>query len=147
MTTYTDDVCAWANEQADYLRFARFDKLDLDNIAEEIEDVGKSYASELESRMAVLLAHLIKWQYQPERQGSSWQRTIKEQRKRVLLRLAKTPSLKPELNNPDWMDGVWSDAVIRAIRETGRADFPEVCPWSMAEVLTEGWVPVGYPQK
>ena len=62
---YKQDIVAWANEQAAYIRAGRFDMLDLENIAEEIEDVGKSEQRELESRMAVLIAHLLKWQYQP----------------------------------------------------------------------------------
>lgn len=144
MTTYKNDVVAWANEQADYLRAGRFELLDIENIAEEIEDVGKSAASELESRMSVLLAHLLKWQYQPDRRGNSWLRTIKEQRKRVLKRLKTTPSLKPELINPEWLDGVWADAVIRAIRETGISDFSDSCPWSMDDVLSVDWLPENF---
>lgn len=83
MTTisYDADVVAWANEQARLIRAGRLDQLDLEHIAEEIEDVGKSEQRELASRMAVLIAHLIKWQYQPERPSNSWRRTIKEQRK------------------------------------------------------------------
>ena len=69
---YEKDIVAWANEQASFIRAGRFDLLDLENIAEEIEDVGKSEQRELESRMAVLLAHLLKWEFQPERRGVSW---------------------------------------------------------------------------
>jgi len=78
-TSYKADIIAWANEQAAFIRAGRFDLLDLEHIAEEIEDVGKSEQRELASRMAVLLAHLLKWQYQPARRGSSWDKTIKFQ--------------------------------------------------------------------
>ena len=61
--------------------------------------MGKSEQRELENRMAVLLANLLKWQHQPERQGNSWLRTIKVQRKGIASRLRKTPSLKPDLQN------------------------------------------------
>ena len=64
---YEKDIVAWANEQAGFIRARRFDLLDLENIAEEIEDVGKSEQRELESRMAVLFAHLLKWKFQSER--------------------------------------------------------------------------------
>ena len=84
---YKQDIVAWANEQAAYIRAGRFDMLDLENIAEEIEDVGKSEQRELESRMAVLIAHLLKWQYQPTHRGVSWELTIKDQRRMVLRRL------------------------------------------------------------
>lgn len=143
MTTtisYDADIVAWANEQARLIRAGRFDLLDLEHIAEEIEDVGKSEQRELANRMAVLLAHLLKWKYQPERQGNSWARTIKEQRKGVLRRLNETPSLKAKLADTDWLDGVWSDAVSQAVSETG-LDFPEVCPWTTQEVLAQDWLP------
>ncbi len=140
-TSYETDVVAWASEQARLIRAGRFDLLDLEHIAEEIEDVGKSEQRELANRMAVLLAHLLKWQHQPDRQGNSWARTIKEQRKGVLSRLDETPSLKSKLTETKWWDGVWADAVAQATDETGIDTLPEVCPWSEAEVLGEGWLP------
>ena len=91
-TRYETDVMAWANEQARLIRAGRFDLLDLEHIAEEIKDVGKSEQRELANRMAVLLAHLLKWQYQPDRRGSSRVRTIKEQRKRVCSGSKKPPA-------------------------------------------------------
>jgi hypothetical protein len=83
------------------LRAHRFDALDIEHIAEEIEDVGKSEQREHANRMAVLLAHLLKWQRQPEARGSSWEATIRHQRERVARRLERTPSLKSRLNDPD----------------------------------------------
>jgi hypothetical protein len=72
MTTvnYEADIVAWANEQAWLVRNKKFELLDIEHIAEEIEGVGKSEQRELASRMAVLLCHLLKWQYQPARQGA-----------------------------------------------------------------------------
>ena len=142
-TSYESDVVAWANEQAALLRAGRFDQLDLANIAEEIEDVGKSEKRELASRIAVLLAHLLKWQYQPELRSSSWQRTLKTQRKVVAIHLGQVPSLKPKLNDSEWLEIVWGDAVTLASKETGLdADiFPEVCPWSLETALQADWVP------
>ena len=69
-TDYETDVVAWASEQARLIRAGRFDLVDREHIAEEIEDVGKSEQRELATRMAVLLAHLLKWQHQPERRGA-----------------------------------------------------------------------------
>ncbi|MBP2169444.1 hypothetical protein J2125_002636 [Erwinia toletana] len=140
-TRYETDVVAWANEQAALLRAGKLSQIDIENIAEEIEDVGKSEKRELESRMAVLLAHLLKWQFQPERRGSSWQRTIKEQRKSVQSRLRKTPSLKGCLTDPEWLEGVWSDAVASAAEETGLDSFPESCVWSAEMILSEVFYP------
>jgi len=140
-TTYENDIVAWAKEQAYLLRSGKLSAIDIEHIAEEIEDVGKSEQRELASRMAVLLSHLLKWQYQPERQSSSWQRTIKEQRKAVLRRLKNTPSLKASIYDTEWLDDVWGDAVSIAIHETGMDCFPEACPWTIANMLSEDWLP------
>jgi len=140
-TTYEADVVAWANEQAQLIRSGKFDQLDLEHLAEEIEDVGKSEKRELASRMSVLLAHLLKWQYQSGFRGTSWKTTIRTQRKQIGRALKETPSLKPLLNDAEWLDGTWADAVDSASKETGLDNFPETCPWSMADVLADGWLP------
>ena len=140
-TAYKTDIIAWANEQAAFIRAGRFDLLDLENIAEEIEDVGKSEQRELESRVAVLLAHLLKWQYQPEWRGVSWTVTIRTQRERCNLQIKKTPSLKVSLADEDWLLDVWADAVDQAAKQTNLDVFPNRCPWLMTDVLTEGWLP------
>ena len=106
-------LVAWANEQARLVRNKQFDLLDLEHIAEEIEDVGKSEQRELASRMAVLLCHLLKWKYQPDRQRSSWQATIKTQRDRIRHRLKKTPSLKTCLDDSEWWADAWVDEMGR----------------------------------
>jgi hypothetical protein len=138
---YDRDIIAWANEQARLLRLGRLDMLDIEHIAEEIEDVGKSEQRELASRMAVLIAHLIKWSYQPERRGSSWQQTIRVQRRAISLRIKRTPSLKPMLHDAEWQEEIWSDAVVAAIEETGLEELPQTCPWTMEQVLDTNWLP------
>lgn len=139
--TYENDVVAWAKEQAYLLRSGKLSAIDIEHIAEEIEDVGKSEQRELANRMALLLSHLLKWQYQPERQGSSWQRTIKEQRKAIARRLKNTPSLKASINDSEWFEDVWGDCISLAIVETGMDCFPETCPWLMENILSEDWLP------
>src|SRR5471032_3643024 len=93
-TTYEEDVVAWASEQAALLRAGKLSSIDIEHIAEEIEDVGKSEQRELASRMAVLLAHLLKWQFQPSRRSKSWKFTIRTQRKEVAYVLDEAPSLR-----------------------------------------------------
>lgn len=141
--SYEQDIIAWANEQARLIRAGRFDLLDLEHIAEEIEDVGKSEQRELESRMAVLLAHLLKWQFQPERRGSSWQITIRGQRNMVSKRIAKTPSLKYTLQDSDWWSDAWFDGVTQASKETGLEFdvFPEDCIWTPEQILDQAFLP------
>ena len=92
--TYKSDIVAWANEQAQLLRNKQFNLLDIEHLAEEIADVGKSEQRELANRMAVLLCHLINWQYQAVSLGTSWHTPIKTQRERIKRRLKQTPSLK-----------------------------------------------------
>ena len=140
-TAYETDVVAWANEQAALLRSGQLSAIDIEHIAEEILDVGKSEQRELENRMAVLLAHLLKWQVQPERQGKSWKNTIKHQRHAIHRLLKKTPSLKSDLEDANWWAGVWTDTLVIAERETGLDDFPETCPWSIENILSNDWLP------
>lgn len=140
-TRYEKDVLAWSREQAELLRAGRWSDLDIEHIADEIDDVGKSEQRELANRMAVLLAHLLKWRFQSDRQGASWKRTIDEQRRAIARRLRKTPSLKASLEDADWLDDAWGDAVVKAIAETGRDDLPEHCLWSVPAILDESFYP------
>jgi hypothetical protein len=142
-TPYEKDVVAWAEEQAALLRAGKFASIDIEHIAEEIEDVGKSEQREFASRMSVLLAHLLKWQRQKERRGASWSTTIRVQRAAIGRRLKRTPSLKPMLDDEDWISDMWGDARQQAAKEmqTGLDDLPEDCPWSMTEALAEEFYP------
>jgi hypothetical protein len=139
--SYEHDVIAWANEQARLLRAGQFDRLDIEHLAEEIEDVGKSEQRELASRMAVLLAHLLKWQFQPERRTRIWEATIRVQRDGIAHRVERTPSLKHSLHDPDWLRDAWTDALAKAIDETGLSEFPHDCPWPVGDILDPGWMP------
>jgi hypothetical protein len=142
-TSYEQDVVAWANEQAALLRSGNLSAIDIEHIAQEIEDVGKSEQRELANRMAVLLLHLFKWQYQPEGRGASWQVTIKSQRDSIERRIRNTPSLKASLGNPEWWADAWGDAVSAASKKTGLdyAQLPLDCPWTAEEVLDHSFFP------
>ena len=94
---YEQDFYAWANEQAALLRSGRVSDADLEHIAEEIESMGRSEKRELINRLKVLLAHLLKWQFQPTLRGTSWRLTIEDQRQEVAEHLADNPSLKAML--------------------------------------------------
>jgi len=139
--SYDQDVVAWSVEQARLLRAGLFHLADVEHIADEIEDVGKSEGRELASRMAVLLAHRLKWEFQPTHRSDSRENTIREQQKKVLRRLTRTPSLRPELEKSDWIEDVWGDALTAAASETGMdiASFPDVCPWPLAKVILDNW--------
>ena len=137
-TIYDKDVLLWSREQARLLRDGQFSRLDIEHLADEIEDVGKSEQRELANRMAVLLAHLLKWRLQADRRSRSWQATITYQRKRFALALKKTPSLKAILVDPDWREEMWLDALAQTSKETGldEGSFDETWLWSQEQVLS-----------
>ena len=93
--------------------------------------------------MCVLLMHQMEWQFQPQKRSVSWTLTIKEQRRLSKRRIERTPSLAPMLLDPEWIDDIWVDAKSLTEKETGidQGILPEMCPWAMADVLTEGWLP------
>jgi hypothetical protein len=141
--SYDKDVILWSQEQARLLRARQFAELDIEHLADEIEDVGKSEKRELASRMAVLLAHLLKWRSQPNNRTNGWRATISDQRKRIALAIKETPSLKAVLRGPDWQEDVWLDARSQAWKEMGSADddLPESCPWTMDQAADQDFWP------
>ena len=136
-TSYERDFYAWANEQAALLRAGQLDAADIEHIALEIESMGKTEKRELANRLAVLLLHLLKWQYQPKRRGASWQATIRVQRRDLTIHLADNPSLKARL--PEAIDQAYGNAVIEAAAETNCPEetFPQACPWSFEQIMDE----------
>ncbi len=141
--SYDADVLLWSEQQVRALRERRFADLDIEHLADEIEDVGKAEKRELASRMAVLLAHLLKWRFQPHKRSKSWRTTIGLQRRRVSLALKATPSLKVLMRDEDWREAVWLDAVALAAKETGRPedDFPDASPWPFEKACESDFWP------
>jgi Domain of unknown function DUF29 len=138
---YEQDFYAWANEQAALLRSGRVSDADLEHIAEEIESMGRSEKRELISRLKLLLAHLLKWQFQPTLRGNSWRLTIEEQRRDVAEHLADNPSLKSKL--PEAIVSAYGSAILVAARETGlgREVFPVECPWPYDQAISDDFWP------
>lgn len=140
-TPYERDVVAWAMEQAALLRAGKLSAIDIEHIADEIEDVAKSEKRELARRVSELLAHLLRWQHQPGRRCSSWILSIKVQRKSIASVLHEAPSLTTSLTDARWVEGTWHDAVAKAIDETELDAFPGDCPWSIDQVLSAAFFP------
>ena len=136
---YQADFYAWTQQQAKLLRNKKIEQIDWCNLAEEIEDMGRSEKRQLESRLEILIMHLLKWQFQPNLRSRSWQLTIKEQRLRVKKLLAENPSLKSKLAVSQ--EKIYPLAVISAEKETGLSSFPEVCPYDLAEILAPEFLP------
>jgi len=138
---YEQDFYAWANEQAALLREGKLSAADIEHIAEEIESMGRTEKRELVNRLAVLLLHLLKWQYQPAMRGNSWRLSIEEQRYRLADHLADNPSLKAKLSES--VSNAYRLALVEAERETGlsRSTFPVSCPWSFEQMMEDDFWP------
>jgi hypothetical protein len=138
MTTkllYESDFYHWTVDQVRSLRLGKLDRLDLENLAEEIESLGNQQRSELENRLAILLGHLLKWDLQPNLRGKSWRSTIREQRRQIQKLIAKNPSLKSYLEEA--MSEGYESALDLVVRETplDYRDLPQVCPYAIAQVF------------
>jgi hypothetical protein len=138
---YEEDLYAWSQEQAALLRARRTAGLDWDNLAEEILAMGGSDLRKLESRLCVILLHLLKWQAQPALRGASWRKILRTQRREIRKLLKQSPSLRRGV--PELMLEAYSDAVNDAVDETGLpADrFPVDCPYLPDDVLAESYLP------
>ena len=142
---YEQDFAQWAFDQAELMRSGRFSSLDLGNLIEEIECMGRSEYRALSSRMTVLVGHLLKWRFQPAYRGNSWRRTIKVQRRDILRLLKESPSLKTRLGDEQWLGEIWQDAVGDAAEETGidETRFPGKPIWTAADMLNPDFFPEG----
>lgn len=103
--------------------------------------MGKSNIRELESRFMILIAHLLKWQFQPDKQSSSWRGSINEKRVQILRLLKKTPSIKRELNNA--INDSYADALFLASDKTSLPEitFPQNCPYTIEQLLDKAFYP------
>jgi hypothetical protein len=139
---YDTDFIRWTEEQAATLRARRFDALDLENLAEEIEGLGKRDRRRLKSRLTVLLMHLLKWSYQPEQRSGSWDSTIRTQRADIRQLLDDSPNLRREI--PIIIAERYETARRNAAAETGLplTSFPTDCPFAVEEILAGEWLPV-----
>ena len=140
-TRYEADFFAWANEQAALLRAGKLSAADIEHIAEEIEDMGRAEQRELENRLKQLLLHLLKWRFQAEGRGSSWQASIRIQRVEIAKHIKKNPSLKADI--AETMSDAYEVAQIAAAGETGLLEtvFPAECPWSYEQIMDAGFWP------
>jgi hypothetical protein len=136
-TLYETDLYAWTLQQAEFLRSGQWEQVDIANLIEEIESLGKQQRQELRNRLGVLLGHLLKWHYQPEARSKSWFYTIREQRRRLQEHLTDNPSLKPYLDEAIRFG--YKDGLDLVGRETplDPTQLPQECPFSVAEIFDE----------
>lgn len=141
LTPFEADYARWCEEQGALLRAGRLEQLDRENLAEEIESLGRSDKREIESRLQKLLVHLLKAKFQPEKLSGSWRSTIREQRRGIAKAIKESPSLKgyPALVLAEEYDS----ARLQAVDETGidLSRLPESSPFSIEQILDPSFLP------
>jgi hypothetical protein len=135
MSDYDTDFYAWTQAQAQAIRAGAWEAVDRDHLAEEIEDMGASQRHAVVSHLRILLVHLLKWEFQPERQSESWLHSIANAQIEIETYLEESPSLRPQL--PAFVARAYPQARRLALRETGMAPrvFPADCPWAPDQLL------------
>ena len=140
--TYEEDFVLWLEHQTELLRQGRLNELDLENLAEEVESIGRSDKREAYNRLTVLVAHLLKFQFQPNKRSRSWRSTIREQRRQLRLVFDDSPSLL-KTYAPNVFADIYGDARLDASDETKLPlhTFPEISPYTLTETLDEDFLP------
>ncbi len=140
-TVYEQDFYLWLCKNTELLRQGRVAEIDIENIAEELDAMGKSQHRELVSRLKILFAHLLKWQFEPEHRSGSWKGTIVEQRHQIEQLLEMSPSLKHQIDQK--IPKAYDKAVEYASAETGISEsvFPQTCPYALEEALNKDFYP------
>lgn len=143
---YETDFYAWTQEQATLLRNEQWSQIDLQNLIEEIQSLGKQQRQELRNRLSVLIGHLLKWHYQSGRRSRSWLATLRIQRLDIAELLEDNPSLKPYLEEA--LCKAYLKGVELAVGETDlpKRTFPVECPYSLVEIVDDDFYP-GEPSK
>ena len=138
---YEQDFYAWTQQQAELLKSGRLVEADIKHLIAEIESMGAGERRELINRLAILMAHLLKWHHQPSFRGRSWQLMIKEQRRQLERLLKDNPSLKARTQ--EFIDDAYIDAVLLAAKETGLEEsiFPKECPYTREDLISAEFYP------
>jgi hypothetical protein len=141
LSLYERDFCLWLDEQARLLRQGAFERLDVANLIEELEDLGIHEKKAVESNLVVVLKHLLKYQFQPRRRSRSWLSSIAEHRRRLRNDLATSPSLRPYAR--ERFEQCYQDGRHQAAIETGLAlnALPAVSPYTLEQALDPDFLP------
>jgi hypothetical protein len=140
-TDHETDFLVWTSEQIELLRAKQFDRLDLENIIEELESMARAERREFKHRIEQLIMHLLKCKLQPDHISGSWLGTIFEQRRSITDLLEEMPSLKPQLDS--YVARTYATAVDRAARETHlpKSAFPTKMPFTKEQLLDPDYLP------
>ena len=141
---YQRDYYGWIQHNVHAIREGRFKEVDWPNVAEELEDMGKSERRAVRSQLARLVAHLLKWSYEPEARRlseNSWRATIEDARDSMRELVKESPSFQPQL--PDFLSSAYRSALAQVVAETNlpKKTFPAACPWTLEQVLDDDFWP------
>lgn len=144
---YETDFAVWAEHQALMIQGGIWEELDQEHLVEELEALSRSEHSELESRLEILITHLLKWQFDAASQNPRrlWRATIREQRHRLTRLFQRSPSLRPTL--PAVLNQNYPHARLMALDETDvpASILPETCPWTLQQILDDNFLPEVMP--
>ncbi len=137
---YDTDYVQWVETTIQKLQRQDYADVDWENLLDEIAEMSRSEKRRLKSNLIIVLLHLLKWQYQPDRRSRSWASSIAEHRRRVHEALEASPSLKPYIENI--LSSAYTSAVKLASIETGIAQsaFPNECPYTIAQSLHDDFM-------
>lgn len=140
-TLYETDYLQWIETTVTKLQNQDYGNVDWGNLIEEIADMGRSERKSLKSNLIVILLHLLKWQFQPDKRSGSWESSIIEHRRRVQESLQDSPSLQPYLE--EIFTECYTQAVKQAKAETGlpRESFPVIYPYYLQQVIEDDFLP------
>lgn len=125
---YEQDFLLWSEDTAAKLRARDFENLDLENLIEEVESLGRSDRKELLSRLVVIFEHLLKRLYvQLPEDYNGWERTVRTQRNRLIILLKGSPSLKSIWHSN--IEDAWTIALKTVRKEYPKAQFPDRFPY------------------
>lgn len=141
MVDYEQDLYAWILENVALLRQGRLNEIDVANIIEELEYMARKDKKELISHLTVLLMHLLKWQFQPDKRTRSWELTLRVQRDEINDLLEISPSLQQAIQ--DKFQRAYWRATLEAEKETGLSvkAFPITCPYTLEQTLDAEFYP------
>jgi|TARA_E500000075_G_C6718359_1_gene187871 hypothetical protein len=138
---YEQDLFAWTQQQVNLLTHQRWHELDVENLIDELEGMARRDRREMINRLIILIAHLLKWEFQPDHQSGSWRGSIQEQRLQLNGLLEDSPSLHQQFIES--LEKAYPQAVKLASKETElpTTKFPNECPYELAQLLDEDFLP------
>jgi hypothetical protein len=132
---YELDETAWLEATSELIRESRYDLIDAHSLSEYLADMARRDRREVDSRLIVLLAHILKWLQQPDRRSGGWKATIIEQRQELESLLGRGVLWN---HAEATLADAYRKAVERAAAETGLSNetFAEVCPFTLEQLLS-----------